>query len=123
MTSSEERMRILQMIAEGRISVEEGEQLLQALRERSGGEGKRGGPEKRWFRLRVSDVASGATKFSVNIPLGLVQVGLKMGARFVPDMADIDVHGVMARIREGAEGVILDVTDDEDGERVEIIVE
>lgn len=122
MTTSEERMRILQMIAEGRISVEEGEQLLRALQSRPGGEGKLGA-EKRWFRLRVTHLDTGDAKFSVNIPLSLVQVGLKMGARFVPDIKDVNVQEVMARIREGEAGKILDATDEEGRERVEIFVE
>jgi hypothetical protein len=64
---------------------------------------------------------------SVNLPLGLVNVGLKMGARFVPEMGELDVNELMgeinAAIQEGTQGKIIDVEDHEDGERVEIFVE
>ncbi len=124
MTTAEERMRILQMIAEGKISVGEGEKLLQTLHEGTGGESARSAAaDKRWFRLRVTDATTGAARFSVNVPLSLVQVGLKMGARFVPEMHNVNVQEVIQRIREGAEGKILDAVNHESGERFEIYVE
>lgn len=118
---SEERLRILQMIEEGKIGVDEGAQLLQALR--GGSQPAPGEPEKRWFRLRVTDIETGEVKVSVNVPLKLVQVGARMGARFVPNIEGIDVEEIMTRIREGEAGTILDAVDDDQTERFEIFVE
>ena len=55
--------------------------------------------------------------------MALVNVAVKMGARFVPESEDVD-WGVLAEaIRNGQVGKILEVTDDAEGERVEIFVE
>ena len=73
--------------------------------------------------MRVTDLQSGKHKVNVNIPIGLVDVGLKMGARFAPDMEGFDFAQVAEAIRQGVQGKIIDVEDSEDGERVEIYVE
>jgi hypothetical protein len=53
----------------------------------------------------------------------MVDAGLKIGARFVPEVDGMDMDGVTEALRMGVTGKIMDVTDDEDGERVEIFVE
>ncbi len=125
MTSVEERMQILKMIEEGKISAEEGAKLLQAL----GARGDRrkstvpSGDEPRWLRVRVTDLDTGKNKVNVNIPMGLVNVGLKMGARFAPNVEGLDYDEITSAIKAGAQGKIVDVVDEEDGERVEIFIE
>jgi hypothetical protein len=128
MATVEERMKILKMIEEGKITAEDGAKLLAALAESrktpsaplsltgSGG-------EARWFRVRVTDLATGKTKVNVNIPMGLVNVGIKMGARFAPDLDAEQMEALAEALKSGATGKLLDVTDDEDGEHVEIFVE
>ena len=59
MASSEERMKILKMIEEGKLSAEEGTKLLAALSDKRMSAPPRppglpGGP--RWLRIRVTDV-------------------------------------------------------------------
>jgi hypothetical protein len=46
-----------------------------------------------------------------------------MGARFAPDMEGVDYDTIMEAIRSGQQGKVIDITDDDDGERVEIFVE
>jgi hypothetical protein len=127
MTTTEERMRILDMVAQSKISAEEGAKLLAALSE---GEKKREPPRKmgqpstpRWFRVRVTDLESGRDKVNVNLPMSLVDVGTRMGARFAPELEDMDVHEIMMQIKSGAQGKIIEVEDVDEGERVEIYVE
>lgn len=130
MTSVEERMKILKMIEEGKISASEGAKLLAVLAEdRSssldpavpGKPGKPGAP--RILRVRVTDVASGRSKASVQIPLALVDAGMKIGAHFAPEVEGVDMSNVMDALRSGVTGKIIDVVDDEDGEHVEIFIE
>lgn len=127
MTSVEERMKILKMIEEGKISAEEGAKLLAALAEGRRGPldpaapGKPGAP--RMLRIRVTDTASGRSKASVQIPLALVDAGMKIGAHFAPEVEGVDMSNVMDAMRSGVTGKIIDVTDDEDGEHVEIFIE
>jgi hypothetical protein len=125
MTTTEERLRILKMIEEGTITAEEGAGLLSAVAESASKKKPARGDAvpPRWLRVRVTDLQSGKHKVNVNIPIGLVDVGLKMGARFAPDMEGFDFAQVAEAIRQGVQGKILDVEDSEDGERVEIYVE
>ncbi len=126
MTTSEERMQILKMIQEGKITAEEGARLLAALAEGARSEKKAaGGPgaSPSWFRVRVSDLASGRDKVNVNIPMGLVNVGIKMGARFAPEIEGVNPDEIMAALKSGTQGKIIDVINEEDGEHVEIFVE
>ena len=129
MASTEERLQILKMIQEGKITAEEGAKLLQALS--AGGKGDRRAPtppvmgasDPRWFRVRVTDTRSGKNKVNVNIPMGLVNVGVRMGARFAPNVDGVKYDEIMTAIKSGQSGKVLDVTDEEAGERVEIFVE
>ena len=124
MATVEERMQILKMIEEGKLSAEEGAKLLAALSSGSKAEATRQeGSGRKLFRVRVTDLASGRNKVNINIPMSLVNVGLKMGARFAPDIEGLDFNEIMAAIRSGSEGKIVDVVDEDDGERVEIYVE
>jgi hypothetical protein len=124
MASTEERMKILRMIDEGKINAEEGAKLLAALseapkiprrkslRETVGG--------ARWLRIRVTDLVTGKSKATVNLPIGLVDAGLNIASQYAPG---IDFDELVEAINEGAEGKIIDVLDEEDGEHVEIYIE
>jgi hypothetical protein len=127
MATAEERMRILKMIEEGKISAEEGAKLLSAL-----SEGRRGptplmpprGPgSARWLRVRVTDVGTGRSKATVQIPLALLDAGMKIGAHFAPEVEGVDMATIMEALRSGMTGKIVDVVDEKDGEHVEIFVE
>lgn len=120
MTTDEERLQILKMIQEGQITAEEGAKLLAALEEPSRGETVGGSP--RWFRVQVTDISTGKRKVNVNLPLKLLDLGAKVYAKFAAP-TDIDVEEVVRAIKEGAQGKIVDVEDEEGGERVEVYVE
>jgi hypothetical protein len=68
-------------------------------------------------------VRSGKPKVNVNIPMSLVNVGLKMGARFAPNVEGVNFEDIMTAVKSGASGKVIDVTDEESGEHVEIYVE
>ena len=129
MASNEERMKILKMIEEGKISADEGSKLLTALNDSRKGipmparPQAMGGGSARWLRIRVTDIRTGRSKASVQIPLALVDAGMKIGAHFAPEVEGVDMTNVMEALRMGVTGKIIDVTDDEDGEHVEIFVE
>jgi len=127
MANTEERMKILKMIEEGKVSAEDGAKLLAALSEGRRGSGASNSPRPpgagRWLRIRVTDIASGRSKASVQIPIGLIDAGMKIGAHFAPEVEGVDMSYVMDALRSGMTGKIIDVTDDEDGEHVEIFVD
>jgi hypothetical protein len=129
MTTAEERLKILKMIQEGKITAEEGAKLLKALT--SSGQKPRRQPAiraaggARWLRVRVTDMATGKAKVNVNLPLKLVDAGLNIAAQFAPE--DIDVGGLMEAVNDAIEdnlvGKIVDVVDGEDGEHIEVFIE
>ena len=129
MTTAEERMKILSMIQDGTITAEEGMRLLETLEE----------PQKaptaqshlaasssnkaRFVRVRVTDTNSGKTRVNVRLPISVVSAGMKMGARFSPEVEGLDMSELMTYVRTGDTGKVIDIFDDEDGERVEVYVE
>ncbi|MDH4208403.1 MAG: hypothetical protein OEV76_05980 [Anaerolineae bacterium] len=120
MATDEERLQILKMIEDGQITADEAAQLLDALEKPSQSEKPGGSP--RWFRVQVTDIKTGKRKVNVNLPLRLVDLGAKVYSRYAAP-ADTDVEGIVQAIKEGAQGKIVDVEDEEGGERVEVYVE
>ncbi len=118
MATVQERMQILEMVREGKISPEEGTRLLHALA--AGGKKPGTARDPRWLRIRVTDLKTGQTKVNVNIPMRLVSVGIKMGARFAPAGSNFDYGEVMEAIKAGTSGKIADIENQGEGERVEI---
>jgi hypothetical protein len=123
MATSEERMKILRMVQERKITAEEGAKLLAALGKAEPKQATPAEGESRWLRVRITDLNSGKASVNVNLPLGLVNVGLKMGARFIPNMEGIHVEELSEALRQGMTGKIIDVVDEEEGQRVEVYVE
>ncbi|MFL7890578.1 MAG: SHOCT-like domain-containing protein [Anaerolineales bacterium] len=126
MATTEERMKILNMIKEGKISAEEGAKLLSALGDTTQTArvpSTRGSGEPRWFRVRVTDLVNGKTKVSVNIPFGLMEWGMQIGAHFAPEVENLDFEQLKEMLQSGVEGKVVDVIDEEDGEHVEIFIE
>lgn len=128
MATAEERMRILKMIDEGKLSAEEGAKLLSALSEtRRAAMGapsiSRGSGGPRWLRVRVTDMKTGRSKATVQIPLGLLDAGMKIGAHFAPEVEGVGMEEIMNAMRSGMTGKIVDAIDEKDGEHVEIFIE
>jgi hypothetical protein len=127
MATAEERMKILKMIEEGKVSAEDGAKLLAALTDGRHGQAAQGSSRSagagHWLRIRVTDIATGRSKASVQIPLGLIDAGMKIGAHFAPEVEGVDMSNVLDAVRSGTTGKIIDVIDDEDGEHVEIYVD
>ncbi len=123
MATTEERMKILKMIEEGKVSAEEGAKLLSALASANRPSGGLSASGAKWLRVRVTDVNSGRSKATVQIPISLMEAGMKIGAHFAPEIDGVNMDQLLEALRSGMTGKIIDVTDDEDGEHVEIYVE
>lgn len=125
MASSEERIKILQMIQDGKISADDGAKLLEALNKggRSTGFARktiRTRDGSRYLRVRVTDMDTGRSKVSVNLPLALVDAGMSIAANFAPGIGNADI---MDAIESGMTGKVIDVIDEDDREHVEIFIE
>ncbi|MGF1505406.1 MAG: hypothetical protein GYB64_10710 [Chloroflexi bacterium] len=123
MTGSEERRRILAMVAEGKITAEEAAALLQALSPALNQTSEGGKAPPSAMRVRLTDLDSGRILANVVIPITLVDVGMRMGAKFAPELDGVDLNKVMNKISSGVRGKVIDVEDIEQGEKLEIFVE
>jgi hypothetical protein len=123
MSISEERLRILKMIESGQVSAEQGSQLIEALAENQGRGRPRGPTQPRILRVRVTDLSTRRQRINVTIPVSLVGIGLKLGARLARRIENANVDQIMRAIEAGSTGQIFEVQDLDEGERVEIFVE
>ena len=136
MATSEERMKILKMVQDGKITAAQAAELLKALENRTTPPGGSGAPGQavppgqqaaptrgRWFRVRITDTDTGKTRVNVRMPLSVVTAGMKMGMRFSPEVEGMDITQLAELIQSGETGQIVDVFDEEDGEHVEVFVE
>ncbi|MEW6243534.1 MAG: hypothetical protein AB1497_04575 [Bacillota bacterium] len=118
----EERLQILRMVQEGKVTPEEGAKLLEALESEPA-------PAKavsQWLRVRVFDENQHKLKVNVNVPINLV----KLLGKFIPSkeleakgLGPLNVDEIVEMVKTGAQGKLVDVYDDEEGVRVEVYVE
>ncbi len=126
MVTSEERMKILKMINDGKITAEEGSKLISALTERSDKPKKASNRSLggQMLRVRVTDMRTGKAKVNVNVPMKLVDAGLNIATQFIPEMENAQMmEAVKEALAENLSGKIVDVIDEEDQEHVEIFIE
>lgn len=137
MSSETKRREILQMLAKGSISADEASELLGQLKNEPATvppapeapeppqvpeppAAPRGKP--RWLNVRVTDAATQRDKVSVRIPLSLARVGLRMGAKFAPEIEQIEWDDVLSELSVTDVGTLVEVQDEEDGEHVKIYI-
>jgi hypothetical protein len=131
MVSTEERMRILMMIQEGKISAAEGARLIEALDDLSQpsppspppSRGYEGGKKPRYLRVLITDTDTGKARVNVRLPVSLINSGMRMGARFAPEIEGLDMEDLNAWMNSGEVGQIVDIFDEEDGEHIEVFLE
>jgi hypothetical protein len=125
----EERLRILELLEQQKISAAEAAELLAALGARRRERGRWIADEltprsdrARWFRVRVTDEHTGRVRTNVSVPIGMVGFGLGFARRFrnVPGVGMVDE--MFEAVRSGRRGTIFDISN-EGGERVEILID
>lgn len=122
-----EKMQILTMVKDGKISVEEGAKLLEALEtDNSSNEISFSGTKAKWLKVRVLE-PNDNTKVNVTLPLSLINVGFKLANKLSPEfkeagLSEEDMNEIFAAIKNGETGKIVDV-DSEDGTKVEVFIE
>jgi hypothetical protein len=71
----------------------------------------------------VTDTDTGKSRVNVRLPVSLINSGMRMGARFAPEIEGLDMEDLNAWLNSGEVGQIVDIYDDEDGEHVEVFLE
>ncbi len=135
---SEERLRILRMVEEKKISAEEAAKLLEAI-ETSDHPQENG--RAHWLKVRVFQKGSEKPKVRVTLPLSLLKIAGKLGGKFhmmMPQQAKEkmeskgirldaesfeDIERLFEQFAVNGRYQMVDVEDDETGDRVEVYVE
>ena len=120
---SEEKRIILEMLKEGKISVEEAEQLLEKA---NPGESYDDKPKvkkpnsKRFLRVRVTE--EDKVKANVNIPIALAEVGLNLipKSKLMVDGKQINMDQILKLIEEGTEGELVNIDAEDDGKNYKV---
>lgn len=125
---NEERMMILKMLQEGKITAEQAATLLETLEKSAPPpapptEEPAAAKSGKWFRVRITDTDTGKARANIRIPLSVIGAGFKLGAHFAPEVQGLNNETIMAAIQSGEIGKIVDVYDDNDGEHVEVYIE
>ena len=129
---STERLQILRMLEEGKISAEEASNLLEAIdapapaplaatekRSSSGG-------MARWLRIEVKE--KNGNVVNLKLPLFVIRAALRFGGRFNIGGFNMEDFGPEAQealdeaLQAGQTGLLVDVTDD-DGDHVHIYLD
>jgi hypothetical protein len=131
---SEEKRKILNMVAEGKLTPEEADRLLDALKDARG--------KKRFFKVRVYDKNNREKPgVKVNVPIAVLKLASKIGAAFkgvMPEGMKVNLHGkeitldeftpemidgIVDSLGEEDKFILAEVTDEEKGEYVEVYIE
>jgi hypothetical protein len=125
--AGDERLEILRMVAEGTITADEAAKLLDALEQAERGRGpasaqRMAGQQDRarQLRIRVSNSNDGKSRVNLVVPLNVVDAGISVARRLAPRRL-VNAEAIRDAVMSGIRGPIVDI--DENGERVEIIVE
>ncbi len=126
-----DKLRILEMLKEGIISVDEADRLLKAL-EKEPDNAKvevlvpkyKTDPKNLMFKVRI--LSSDGDKVNINIPVKFAKTALKSGKINFSGKSDvmenIDIDAILEMIEEGAVGDLVDITS-ADGDVVKICIE
>lgn len=80
-------------------------------------------PAPAWFRVRVSNMETGQNKISINIPVKMLKLGLKIGGRFAPELAGLDWNELNSLVQGLETGLLVEVQDEEKQEHVRVYLE
>ncbi len=131
---NEEYMRILKMIEEGKVTAEEGAELMKAI---GGGEGEgeenverqlsgvKSSLKGRKLRIKVTDTDTGKDKVNIRIPLKLAKIAEKLVPRETKTQMKaqgIDLGGILSNIDELVDGPLVDIDADDKDDHVNISI-
>lgn len=121
-----EKLQILNMIQDGKITADEGAKLLEALENNNDIENNFSNTKAKWIKIRVLDPED-ETKVNLKLPISLINLGVKFASKFSPEFKEIGltedhIAEIFDAIKNEETGKIIDV-DSGSGEKVEILIE
>jgi len=94
---TDEKRKILDMLSEGKITVDEADRLLSAVSNNNGAySGSTGNKEPRYLRIMVEPgpKSKSPDKVNIRVPLKLIRAGLKLAA-LIPKSAQTQVNDAL----------------------------
>lgn len=122
---SDDRLRILEMIANKTITASEGAELLKAVDDNPSSELAK--PKKQAFKMfKIKVLSADGDKVNVQIPVEFAKVALRSGKGVMKidqleDM-NLDIEAILEMIESGIDGKLVDI-ESADGDTVEITIE
>ena len=135
----QEALEILAMVKDGKLSPEQGAELLEAMKAPTGGTATAvmSGGKPKFLRVKVDvqEPEADTVAVNMNVPLALADLVLKLleGATFqrgdrtivvgeyLKNLGGMDVGAVLALVKEGASGKLLDVNvKEKNGDQVKV---
>ena len=129
---TDDKLRILQMLENGTINASEAADLLNTLdtvaEDNSTTPTEKQNDRAKWMKIEITDINSGKKRVNLRIPLAILKIAGKSGRIFTKYLDNdtqtlLDEDAISDFINEGQKGVIVDVIDEEDGEKVLITLE
>ncbi|MDE0025316.1 MAG: hypothetical protein OXP69_12980 [Spirochaetaceae bacterium] len=126
----EERMQILSLLEEGKISAAEAARLLDAVREAPVAPARPDGGGSGRLHIQVTDSATGVQRVHLTLPAALAKFAARLAAKeeIAAELADAgisadDLERVQEAIAAGTVGTVLEVADGDRGFRVDIWID
>lgn len=118
--------KILSLVAEGKLTPEEADEILSAMAARDSGSSTaapaagtaESQPEKRMTHLRIEVTEGGRQVVNLRVPVNVAG----WASRFLPGLSDADTDRIRGAVDSGSRGTLLDINDN-DGSRVRITSE
>ena len=117
---SDEKLQVLKMIEEGKITAEEGVKLLSAVESDNKVEVNK---NVKYLIVKVEDLNTGRKKANVKIPFFLVNFGLKFIPSEAKGITQQEIDHILHMAKTGNTGEVLEVIDEDDNIRVKIWLE
>ena len=117
----EERMRILKMVEDGKVSAGDASKLLDALASARAPEEEASGGKK--IRIRVTDPKSGKQTVNLSIPIGLARFAAKLIPAKKKDQMlaeGVDIDHIISQITTENVGKVVDIESDDSNVQVTI---
>ena len=127
---NEERMRILSLLEEGKISAAEAARLLDAVRGATAAPARPDGGGSGRLHIQVTDSATGTTRVHLTLPAAIAKFAARLAAReeiaaelACAGVSTDDLERIQEAIADGTVGTVLEVADGDRGYRVDIWID
>lgn len=133
--STMEKRDILELLESGKIDAEEAARLLSGAKTNvspiekqpedavAPAEPVSAGDKPSMFRVRVRNLETGENKVSVNIPLRMFKLGMKLGGRFSPHLEGIPMAELNEMMTGMEKGMLVEVQDEVSQEHVQVYLD